>query len=178
MNQILFFLYLFHFCLKDLSICSSEMLRSPSINVWSLIYNLSFTNISFMNIMPLHLEDSYLELRCPPFGCSFAEYEVSLVDYLKLKVYLLDTRMATPACFMIKTCLLTYELTNRPDSVYEILNTFSYMRNLDLNILVLVCVCMCVRVRNWNERRTMGGRQKEEILSQRTTLDSRGCLRL
>ena len=101
MNQILFFLYLFHFCLKDLSICSSEMLRSPSINVWSLIYNLSFTNISFMNIMPLHLEDSYLELRCPPFGCSFAEYEVSLVDYLKLKVYLLDTRMATPACFMI-----------------------------------------------------------------------------
>jgi hypothetical protein len=99
------------------------------------------------------------------------------------KLYHRDTHMNlavqfTAAKKRIKTCLLTYELTNRPDSVYEILNTFSYMRNLDLNILVLVCVCMCVRVRNWNERRTMGGRQKEEILSQRTTLDSRGCLRL
>lgn len=56
--------------------------------------------------------------------------------------------LLTAARKRIKKYPPAYELTNRPDSEYEILNTFSYMRNLDLNILVLVCVCMCVRVMN------------------------------
>ena len=40
----------FSFCLDDLSISKSGVLKSPTINVWSPMCDLSFRNVSFTNV--------------------------------------------------------------------------------------------------------------------------------
>ena len=41
---------LFSFCLDDLYIGESEVLKSPTVNLWSSIYDLSFSNVSFISV--------------------------------------------------------------------------------------------------------------------------------
>lgn len=41
---------LFSFCLAALSIGESEVLKSPIANVWGLMCDFSFNNVSFMNM--------------------------------------------------------------------------------------------------------------------------------
>ena len=43
-------LFMFSFCLDDLSISESRVLKSLTINVWGSVYDLSFSNVSFMNV--------------------------------------------------------------------------------------------------------------------------------
>jgi hypothetical protein len=45
--SVRFIISLFRFCLDDLSIGESGVLGSPTNNVWSLICDLSFSNVSF-----------------------------------------------------------------------------------------------------------------------------------
>jgi len=44
---------LFNFCLDDLLIGKSWVLKSPIINVWGLMYYLSFNNVTFTNVCAL-----------------------------------------------------------------------------------------------------------------------------
>jgi hypothetical protein len=58
---------LFSFCFQDLSIDESGVLKSPSIIVCGAMHALSFTIVSLMNVMPLHLEHICSELRVHHF---------------------------------------------------------------------------------------------------------------
>ena len=44
------FISLFTFCLNVLPISESGMLRSPTINVWGSMYDLSLSNVCFINV--------------------------------------------------------------------------------------------------------------------------------
>jgi hypothetical protein len=44
-----FIISLFSFCLYDLFIGDSAVLKCPIINVWGSVYDLSFSNVSFIN---------------------------------------------------------------------------------------------------------------------------------
>ena len=43
----------FSFCFNDLSIGDSGMLKSPTIIVWTLVWYLSFSKVSFTNVFAL-----------------------------------------------------------------------------------------------------------------------------
>jgi hypothetical protein len=43
----------FNFCLNDLSIGENGVLKSPNVNVWGFMYDLSFSNVSFTNVVAL-----------------------------------------------------------------------------------------------------------------------------
>ena len=45
-----FVIFLFSFYLDILSLGESGVLKSPTINVWDLIYDLSLSNVSFTNV--------------------------------------------------------------------------------------------------------------------------------
>jgi hypothetical protein len=57
------FISMFSFCFQDLSISEDEVLKSPTINVWYLMYNLTFRNVSFTNVDALVLEHKCSQLR-------------------------------------------------------------------------------------------------------------------
>ena len=48
---ISFIISLFSFCLDDMSIGESRVLKSPTINVWGSICDLSFSNVSLTNVV-------------------------------------------------------------------------------------------------------------------------------
>ena len=50
---ISFIISLFSFCLDYLSIGESRVLKFPTINVWTLISDLNFSHVSFMNMCAL-----------------------------------------------------------------------------------------------------------------------------
>jgi hypothetical protein len=54
--------------IHDLSIGESEVLKCPTINVLGSICDLSFNNISIINVKVLHLRHRCSELRCPLDG--------------------------------------------------------------------------------------------------------------
>ena len=66
--SVSFIIFLFSFCLYDLFIGESEILTSPTIHVWGVIYDLSFSNVSFMNGCILAFGCRCSELRCPLGG--------------------------------------------------------------------------------------------------------------
>ena len=47
MTSVSSLISLLSFCLVDLSIGESGVLKSPTISVWGLMCNLSFSNVSF-----------------------------------------------------------------------------------------------------------------------------------
>lgn len=49
-TSVNFIISLFNFCLDGLLIGESEVLKSSTINVWCLIYGLTFSNVSLMNV--------------------------------------------------------------------------------------------------------------------------------
>jgi hypothetical protein len=51
--SVSFVISLFSFCLNDMSIGESGQLSSPIIKVWVSIYDLSFSNVSLMNVCTL-----------------------------------------------------------------------------------------------------------------------------
>ena len=51
-----FLISLLSFCLTDLSIGESEVLKSPTISVWGLMCDLSFSNVSFTYVGALVFE--------------------------------------------------------------------------------------------------------------------------
>jgi hypothetical protein len=55
-SSVCFIIFLFSFCLKDLSSGKSRVLRSPTINVWGSICNLHFSNASYMTVGALPFE--------------------------------------------------------------------------------------------------------------------------
>ena len=50
MASVSFLISLLSFCLVDLSIGKSGVLKSPTIIVWGLMSNLIFSNVSFTNV--------------------------------------------------------------------------------------------------------------------------------
>ena len=46
-------IFLFVFCLDVLFISESRVLKSPTINMWGLMCDLSFSNVSFANMNAL-----------------------------------------------------------------------------------------------------------------------------
>jgi len=48
--SVTFVISLFRFCLDDLTVGESEVLKPPDINVWDLIFDLSLRNVSFTNV--------------------------------------------------------------------------------------------------------------------------------
>lgn len=67
-QSMLVLLFLFRFCLEDMSIGKWEILWSSTINVQGLICNLSFSKLSFWMWMSLCVHMSLLEFRKPPWG--------------------------------------------------------------------------------------------------------------
>lgn len=74
---------LFSFCLDDLFISKSMVLKLPTINVWEWIYTLRFTNVSFMNLgtlvfgkfmLKIAMSKKKKELQCS-LGWTFFSYE-------------------------------------------------------------------------------------------------------
>ena len=47
---------LLSFCLADLSSGESRLLKSPTISVWGLMCDLSFSNVCFTNVGTLEFE--------------------------------------------------------------------------------------------------------------------------
>ena len=52
-TSVSFTVSLFRFCFHDLSIAESWVLKSPTIIVWGVMYALSFSKVSFMNVAAL-----------------------------------------------------------------------------------------------------------------------------
>jgi hypothetical protein len=48
-----FIIFLFSFCLNDLSICESGVLKSSTISVWGSVFDLNFSKISSKNVSAL-----------------------------------------------------------------------------------------------------------------------------
>jgi hypothetical protein len=48
--EIFYSYLLFSFCLEDLSVGESGVGKSPMINVWGSMFNLSFSNVYFTNV--------------------------------------------------------------------------------------------------------------------------------
>jgi hypothetical protein len=57
-------IYLFNFCLEELSSGESWVLKSATISVSVLMCNLNFSNVDFTNVVALRLGDTCSELRC------------------------------------------------------------------------------------------------------------------
>jgi hypothetical protein len=48
--SVSFIISFFSVCLHDLSIDESELLKSPTINVWGLVCDSSFSNVSYTSM--------------------------------------------------------------------------------------------------------------------------------
>ena len=55
MTSVSSLISLLSFCLVNLSIVESLMLKTPTISLWGLMYSLSFSNISFTYVGALVL---------------------------------------------------------------------------------------------------------------------------
>jgi ABC-type branched-subunit amino acid transport system permease subunit len=89
---------LFSFCLNDLSIGESGVLKSSTLIVWGSMCVLSFSKVSFMNVGAFAFGAQMLLVDFP-----LDEYKMSSSSCLLtvgLKSILLDIRMATPTCFL------------------------------------------------------------------------------
>ena len=95
---------LFSICFHDISICESGVLKSATIIVWSEMYFLCFSRVSFMIVgdflfaaYMLRIESSSWQIslvmgkKCP---------SLSFLITFGWKFTLFDIRIATPACFL------------------------------------------------------------------------------
>ena len=98
------FLISLSFCLADLFISESWVFKSPTISVWDLMCDLSFSNVSLMNMSArvfgtwmFRIETSFwlifpvMNMKCP--------FPSLLINFV-LKSILLDIRIAIAACFV------------------------------------------------------------------------------
>ena len=89
-----------------LPVGESRVLKSLTIIVWGLMYDLNFSNVSFMNVEPLCLGHRYSEFRYNPGGFIFSLMNMKcpspslLITFGWIISIFLNIRTSTPVCFL------------------------------------------------------------------------------